>query len=215
MADTVVLAQAVIDAGLARYKDEDETQWADAELLAYLNKAYSFTHQLLIRQHSPLVVTSGDLTVSTGTTSITLATTGNLPNFWGMAPKGVYFAEVGVPLTPISYEDKIREGTTTSDSLPTMYYLTDTEIGLANIPTKTAIAIGTVLYCRYYKANTALSLTTAMPYKNLFNVPMGMFMDSMAFLRKKDSTEELNQIYNILETTVLEIAHVRDAKGVA
>lgn len=204
MADTDVTAQTIIDNSIARAKDEDETQWLDAQLLIFLNKAYDFVHKILIRLESELVKTDGTITMVATTQEYALAT--NLADFWSMSNKGVYFTTF---LSPCTYEDKIRAASATTDVAPLSYYLTDTHLGVVKIPTATSAAAFPTLYCRYYAKNAALVLGSTMPYKNLFNEPMSSFMDNMAVLKSSAPTQEFSAIYNALEESTMEIAKKR------
>lgn len=210
MADTSVTAQAVIDSSIARAKDPNKSQWADAQLLIFLNKAYDYVHKLLIKLQSELVVTSASVNMVATTQEYELAT--SLPDFWGMADNGVFFAGLGIPLDPVAYEDKIRtKSTVTSTSMPapTMYYVTATHLGVIPIPAVASVTSYPALTCRYFKANTALALGTAMPYKNLFNEPIAVFMDHAALIKTSENTGELTALYNALETSTLDIAKRR------
>lgn len=204
MGDTAVTIQTTLDNSIARAKDSDKTQWSDAQLLIFLNKAVDYVHKLLIRIENELVITDGTITMAASTQEYTLA--GTLDDFWAMSTNGVYFTDF---LTPCSYEDKIREGSTTTDVAPTLYYVTDTHLGVVNIPTATSAAAYPTLNCRYFKKNTALALTDNMPYKNLFNEPVSSFVDHVAVLKTTAPTQEFTALYNALEASTLEIAKKR------
>jgi len=204
MADTAVTVQTDIDNSIARAKDVAKTQWADPQLLIFTNKAVDYIYKLLIRIGSELVKTDATIPIVESTQEYLLAT--HLPDFWSMSTKGVYFTDF---LTPCTHEDKIRAGSTTTDVAPTMYYLTDTHLGVVNIPTATSVAAYPTLNCRYYKKNTTLALTDNMPFKNLFNEPISAFVDHIAVLKTTAPTEEFTALYNALEESTLEIARNR------
>lgn len=209
MSDTSVTAQSVIDNSLSRAKDSDKTQWADTELLKFLNKAYDYTQKLLIRIQSELVITTGTVTMSALAQEYTLD--GDLDDFWAMAHHGVYFDGQGDFLVPVPYEDKVRSAGSTTDSAPSSYYLTSTKIGVLDIPTATSTAAYSTLSCRYFKKNSSLSLTTPMPYKNVFNEPMSAFMDNVAIVKTEEAKGEIYAaLYNTLEETTLMIAASRN-----
>jgi len=209
MADTEITAQIVIDDSIARAKDPDKTQWADSELLKFLNKTYVYTNTLLIRLKSELSKTSAPVTMVASTQEYSLAT--NLPDFYAMADRGVYFAASGVPLTPVTVEDKVRCAGATTATMPSGYYVTDSSIGVIDIPTSASVIAYPTLTCKYYKKATPLSLASIMPYKNIFNEPMSAFMDHLAMVRVEDLAEEFTAIYNALEESVLEIVKNRTA----
>jgi len=212
MADTTVTVQTIIANTIARQKDPDKNTWADAELLKYLNKAREFVYNLLILLQSEIGITDGTITMVAVTQEYTLS--GNLDNFWAMQAEGVYFSTVGTPLTPITKADAIRLGTTTTDTPPTMFYLTATKLGVCSIPTTTEVSVDATLHCRHYAYQADLALTDTMPWKNIFNTPISFFVDSMAFIRNEVGSAEVSAIYNTLETTVLKIINIRSGKGV-
>jgi len=204
MTDTAVTAQVTIDNSIARAKDTAKTQWSDAQLLIFMNKAVDSIHKLLIRIQSEIVKTDSTITMVNATQEYALS--GNLDDFWGMSENGVYFTDF---LKPCIYEDKVRSGTETTDTAPVSYYITDTDIGVIPIPTSTSVAAFPTLYCRYFKKNTALSLSSNMPYKNLFNEPISSFMDNMAVLKTTAPTEEYAALFNSLEEATIDIAKNR------
>ena len=198
MAHTTVTAQVVIDAGLARYKDPAETQWADAELLVYLNKGIEYIFKMLIAAKSDLATTVGSVTTS-ATQEFALP-----DDLWGICPAGVSISGgITKPLGVATYEDKIRGGTTATSVDPKLYYLTADKIGLIPIPNATSAAAYTTLSIRYWKKPSALALTGNMPYLNIFNDAIAAFVDAMAFLRNQESAEIVMQIYNTLEQAVM------------
>ena len=201
MADTTVTAQTVIDNSIARAKDPYKTQWTDAQMLIFLNKAYDYTQKILIQAKSELVITSVSIDLS-ATREFSLAT--YLPDFWGMVEHGVYFDDT--PLTPVTVEDAIRYGTITTNTAATGYYVTGTNLGLLETPTDEAVGLFPSLTCRYFKKNAPLALGSAMPYKNLLNEPMSSFMDHLAVLKTTAPTAELTAIYNALESSALTLA---------
>lgn len=208
MADTAVTAQTIIDSSVVRYKDANETQWADAELLAYLNDALEYVHSILIRENSELAVTYDTITIVAGTQEYELS--GNLDNFYAMCPKGVWFSTEPNSLTPVNYEEKIHSGTTTSDLVPVAYYLTATHLGVIPIPTATAVAVSATLHCRFFTMPTELAVDGTMPYKNLFNRAAKRFMESMALIRNENSTAaDVSALYNTLETAAMDIIKKR------
>jgi len=205
MADTTVTAQTVIDNSLTRLKDPKKTQWSDAYLLTRLKKAHAYVQRLLMLNNSELAITSGAITM-TATQEFTLS--GNLDNFWKMIPNGVFFAGE-TPMTQITVEDAKREGTTTTDDAPTCFYLTATALGVVNIPTATSIAAYPTLTCRYFAMETALTLASTMPYKNILNEPMSAFMDHLAIIKTTAPAEEYTAIYNTLEESTFAIIRQR------
>ena len=211
MADTAVSVQTIVDNSICRAKDPNKNTWADAEMLIYTNKARAFIYDLLIKHQSEIGITAGTITM-TATQEYTLS--GNLDDFWVMAAEGVYFDAGEKPLTPVGYTDKTREGATTTDDLPTMFYLTATALGLINIPTATAVAIDNTLNCRYFKYQADLALDDNMPWKNIFNQAISFFMDSIAMIRNEVNSSAVAAIYNELEKNVIEIIKMRSGKGV-
>lgn len=204
MADTTVTAQVVIDNSIARAKDSNKTQWSDDQMLKFLNKGVDYVHRLLIRENSEIAINDGTISLTGGVQEYSLP-----DDLWCIPPNGVYFSAVVKPITPVTYEDKIREGVTTTDSAPESYYITDDKIGLVLTPSGTAAAAYTTLNCRYFKKNTALAFTDNMPYKNLFNEPISMFMDNLALFKAEVPTEEIVSIFNALEAATIEIINQR------
>lgn len=210
MADTTISVQTSIDNSIARAKDPDGKQWNDATMLIFYNKAYDYIHKLLIRIQNELAITDSTITM-TATQEFSLAT--NMPDFWSIVENGVYFTGVSEPLTPVTYENKIRSAgdtTGTAGASPTAYYITDTDIGLIDIPSSQSVTAYPTLSCRYFKKNVPLTLTGDMPYNNVFNEPISSFADSIAVLKTENPTEEFTALYNALEESTLVIAKERD-----
>ena len=207
MTDTTISVQTSINNTIARAKDPDKDQWVDATMLIFYNKAYDYIHKLLIRLQSEIVITDSTITM-TATQEFSLAS--NMADFWSIVENGVYFDGVSKPLTPVTYENKIRAAGDTTDTNPESYYITDTDIGLIDVPTATSIAAYPTLSCRYFKKNTPLTLNGDMPYKNVFNQAISSFADSIAILKTENPTEEYTALYNALEETTLAIAKERD-----
>lgn len=203
MADTNVTAQTIIDNSIVRQKDAQKVDWSDAELLIYLNKARDHIHQILVMQNEEIAANEGTITIVALTQEYDLS--GNLDDFWKMAPNGVWFNGYTSILSPATVEDKIRYGSTTTDTAPDLYYLTSTKLGLIPKPTATSVITYNALKCRYYKKETDLSLSSYMPYKNIFNEAISVFIDSMAMMRLGVDSSEYTAIYNALEKTVFEI----------
>lgn len=212
MADTNVTVQAVVDNSLARQKDSDENTWEDSELLKYINKARTFIYNLLILNQSDIGLSEGTITMVATTQEYDLS--GNLDDFWCMQADGVYFSTIGTPLTPIAKTDAVRLLSATTDTPPTMFYLTGTKLGVANIPTATAVSADATLNCRFYSYQSDLTLTDNMPWKNLFNEAIGFFVDSMAFARNEVDSQVVSSIYNTLEDMAIKIINARSGKGV-
>lgn len=206
MADTTVTAQTLVDNSIARMKDPQKTQWTDATLLVPVNKAVDYIQRILINLNSALAISSDDITIVGGTQEYALS--GNLDNFWRMAENGVYFAGED-PLTPITLEDAKRAGATTTDTAPVAFYLTDAAIGLVYTPTATSASAYPTLTCRYYAQPTALTLTSTMPYKNLFNEPISAFATSIAMFKTDTPQAEYLSVYNALEEMTLGIVRNR------
>ena len=183
------------------------TNWDDDQLLIFMNKAVDFLHKLLIRLQSEIAIT--DATISTVTNTQEYLLSGNMDDFWAMAEHGVYFSGTGTFLTPVTYEDKVRATNETTNTDPESYYVTDTHIGLIDIPTVTSVAAYPTLSCRYFKQNTALGLDDSMPYKNILNEPIGSFMDHLAILKTNAKTSEFTALYNALEESALDIINKR------
>lgn len=215
MADTAVTAQTIIDNCVARKKDVDKTTWGDTELLAYLNKAIDNIGMMLIYLESELAITEVTLTLVAGTGEYTLA--GALDDFWAMAREGVYFITVETPLTPVLYGTKIRDKSTATNEYPTEYYLTSTKIGVVGVPSATAVALGSGeganLHCRYFKKPTTLALASDMPYKNVFNEPASLFVDSIAMLRDELGIEAYQSARVALESLVVKVVRYRNPIG--
>jgi len=213
MADTDVTAQAVIDESLCRLKDPHDSQWEDTELLAYLNKGYNYIHRLMVKAQSE---------IGMSTTEVTMVATQqeySLPDdFHCMAAEGVFFPLVSKPLTPVTFTDKIRETSTEISTSPTMYYLTASNIGLINTPNATSAAAYPTLSLRYFKRVTPLELTGGttvnMPWKNMFNDAMSMFMDTIALMRDDMNSASIAAVYNELEQQAIEVINLRLPIGV-
>lgn len=196
--------QSVIDNSIARGMDPDLTQWDDDRALASLNEAGDYIQKLLIRLQSELVIERENIPMA-ATQEFSLSL---LSGFWAMVDGGVYFSGE-MPLTPITVEDAQREGSATTDVAPTMYYLTSTSIGLANIPTETAVAAYPELTCRYFKAFSSLTLTDEMPFGGLLDKPMAAFMAHVGVMEIQGQTAEVTALYNALEESAMEIVKRR------
>jgi hypothetical protein len=205
MADTDVTAQTLIDNNFARQKDLYKTQWTDAVMLTYVQKGLDYTARLLINMNSDLARSTGTVTLAAGTQEYDLS--GNLDNFWQIVPEGVYLDTK--PLLPMTKDDAIRAGTGTTDDAPEYYYLTGTKIGLVLTPSATSATAYPTLTCRYYAAPVTLTLTTNMPYKNLFNEPISAFASSLALMKTEVPTGELLAVYNALEEATIAIVRKR------
>lgn len=206
MADTDVTAQTVVDNSIARIKDENKTQWTDARMLDLVQKGVDYVHRTLINLNNELAVSTGTITMVASTQEYDLS--GNLDNFWKMAPLGVYFAG-SAPLIQITREDAQRAGSTTTDTAPTAFYLTPTKIGVVYTPTATSVSTYATLNCRYFAMPTTLTPTSNMPYKNLFNEPIGMFATSLAMFKTDSPQAEYLAVYNALEEATLNIVRNR------
>jgi len=207
MADTTVSLQSLINNSISRGKDPGKTQWDDPQLLIFANRAIDYIHKLLIRVQSEIGIEDVTVTMLDGVQEYTLAD--DLPDFWSIAVNGVYFSSVKKPLLPVSYEDKIREGTVETEIDPKSFYITSTHIGVVNIPDDVSVAAYSTLNCRYFKKNTVLTLTNPMPYKNIFNEPISLFMDGLAQIKAKVPTEEYTALFNSLEESALTIINSR------
>jgi hypothetical protein len=207
MTDTSITAQTLIDNSIIRARDLDETneRLTDAQLLIYLNKAREYVHQILIRENSEIAVTTG--TISMVGTQQEYELAGDLPDFWAMVKHGVYFGTTS--LLPMTYEEKIREGTTATDEAPVQYYVTSTHLGVVPVPSVTAATAYPTLYCRYFKYPTPLTLESEMPYKNALNSAMSAFLDSVGALSAEKQTSEFSAMYNSLEEATMEIIRKR------
>jgi hypothetical protein len=209
MVDTIITAQTVVDNSIARIKDPDKTRWSDATMLIPLNKACAYTNILLIRLKSDLAKTTSTIAMVASTQEYSLST--YLPDFYAMSDRGVYYATVGTPLTPVTVEDKIRCAGATTASMPGCYYVTDSDVGLIDIPNATSVAAYPTLTCKYYKKSAPLALGDTMPYKNIFNEPISTFMDHMIMVSAEALSEEYTAIYNTLEESVIDIVKNRTA----
>ena len=208
MVDTAVTAQNMIDASYIRYADPAKTEWADAELLVYLNDGIEYAFQALHKLNSDLIKTVGSITTAATTQEYTLN-----DDFWAMCENGVTLSGgISKALVPGTYDDKTRNGTTTTAADPKVYYLTDTKLGLIPIPTTASAAAYTTISCRYFKKPTAIALGGSLPWRNIFNAPIKAFMCSFALLRNQRSLEAQNLIYNTLEAAVVELATRRTPK---
>ena len=202
-------AQTIIDNSLARQMDSYETQWSDAELLAWLNKGVNYLHQILINNQIDWAVTDKSAAVSTvdGTELYDLET-----DFWGMVEGDSAKGETGVWLdkttsyaflTPCDQRESVKH-TGADEGEPTQYYLTGTQIGLLSVPDDVY-----TLYYRYYTSPVTLALATSMPYSDLFNEPLSSFMSSRALTRNGMMASGEMAIYNELESQALAIARRR------
>jgi len=207
MADTTVTIQTLIDNSVIRYMDAAETEWADPELLEYVLEGIEYAFQMLVKINSDIAKTVDTVTTAGATQEYTLP-----DDFWAMCENGVTLNTVKKALVPGTYDDKIRNGTTTTALDPKVYYLTDTKIGFIPIPTAPSAVIYTTATIRYFMRPDAIVIGGAMPWKNLFNSPIKAFMCSMALLRNQRTVESFNLIYNTLEAAVLEIASKRTPK---
>ena len=216
MADDTVTAQAIVDDCVARRKDTDKTNWSDAELLAYLNKAIDNIGMMLIYLESELAISAATVTLD-GTNQEYTMTDSNLTDFWAMSREGVYFSTVETPLTPKIYGAKIRNKTSTTDVYPTAYYITGSKIGIIPIASATAVALGSgagaSLLCRYFKKPTVLTLASTMPYKNVFNEAASLFIDTLAMLRDDMNMQAYQQARDVLESLVLKVVKYRNPIG--
>jgi hypothetical protein len=202
MADTLVTPQTVIDNSIARAKDSNKTQWTDAQLLKFLNKAYDYVHRLLMVVQSEIAINEGTVTLVADTQEYTLP-----DDFWVMANNGVRLS--GDPLGMVTYEDKVRCGADTTDEAVVGYYLTDDKVGVIPIPTATSVALGATLNLRFFKYQADLVLLGTMPYKNILNEPMATFMDQIALIKTDAPAQEVVTIYNSLEQATLAILQKR------
>jgi hypothetical protein len=207
MTDTSITAQTLINSSIIRARDLDKTndRLTDEQLLIYLNKAREYVHQILIRENSEIAIDTGSISMVGTQQEYELAD--DLPDFWAMSTNGVYFSSS--PLLPMTYEEKIREGTTTADTAPVQYYVTKTHLGVVPIPTVTSATAYPTLYCRYFKYPTPLTLESEMPYKNALNSAMSAFLDSVGALSAEKQTAEFSTMYNTLEDATMQIIRRR------
>lgn len=208
-----ITAQNIIDVSLARARDPHETQWTDAQLLAHLNKGVHYLHSKLIGHQVDWATTKIGIAIPTvdGTELY------NLPSdFWSMHP-GNGINETGVWLNkttsysflaPVDQRESVL-GIGSDEAEPTRYYLTETQIGLLPVPD----AVYTLML-RYYFSPITMTLTTVMPYGNIFNEALSSFMSSRALADAGLIAAGEMSIYNELETTALTIAQRRTPKSV-
>ena len=203
MADTTLTCQSFLATTLSIAKDPNSSEYAYSELLIYLNKGRDHIHKTLISIDSDIVLETGTITLVASTQAYTLP-----DDFWSMRKKGVYYDDVK-PLYRCTHVDVIRNGTDTTDTYVVAYELTDTQIKVVPIPTATSVAVDNTLNLEYYARPANLAISDNMPYKNMFNEPLGFFVDSMARLRLEDTSAGYAEIYNLLEEQTLEIARLR------
>jgi hypothetical protein len=206
MADTIVTAQTVIDNSIARAKDPDKTQWSDAQMLRFLNKARDYVYRLLVATQSELVISSTTIPLVAGTASYTLP-----DDFWGVINNGVYISGVDTPLYPVTQLDFVRAVGDTTDEHPESFFLTSTQIGFLPVPTATAVGLHGTISLRYSRYSAPLALSDSMPWANILTEPMAAFMDHIAFIKSEVPTQELMAIYNALEQATMAMLTRRGA----
>jgi len=206
MADTIVTAQTVIDNSIARAKDPDKTQWSDAQMLRFLNKARDYVYRLLVATQSELVISSTTIPLVAGTASYTLP-----DDFWGVINNGVYISGVDTPLYPVTQLDFVRAVGDTTDEHPESFFLTSTQIGFLPVPTATAVGLHGTISLRYSRYSAPLVLSDSMPWANILTEPMAAFMDHIAFIKSEVPTQELMAIYNALEQATMAMLTRRGA----
>uniref|UniRef100_A0A6M3K2J1 Uncharacterized protein n=1 Tax=viral metagenome TaxID=1070528 RepID=A0A6M3K2J1_9ZZZZ len=189
-------AQNIIDASLARYKDSNEDAWVDDELLAYLNKAVGHAHNVLVRHGSEMAATLTTVTLATGTQEYALPS-----DFLAVVQDGVWLEDYN-PMEPVPYSQKIYQGS--SQATPTRFYLTRDRIGFIPVPSAAA-----TVNEYYYTTPVTLAVGTSMPYDDLLDEPLSTFMSSLAFSRDELDTSLLNETFNTLEKSVLDVVDRR------
>ncbi len=210
MADTAITVQTVIDQSLARAKDTTKTQWTDATLLYWLNKAKNYISDILVNLNSELVISEGAIDLVSDTQEYDLS--GNLDNFIKPKQRGFYFSDEK-PLIQVTTEAKVRNGTSktgTGGAAPTLFYLTGSQVGLVKIPSSQTVAAYPTLNCRYFYRIDDLTLIDDMPWKNIFNDAMSVFMSGIAVLKTTDPKQEYDEFYNALEQQTMNIIKDRD-----
>jgi len=194
-------AQTVIDASIARLKDQRIVQWRDTELLEYLNRGVEHVHSILVAADSDLIVSTKQTALSGATSSNTLET-----DFLALLKDGVVIDDV--PLEPCSFSEYILNAGATGT--PKKFYLENTKIYF--VP---ALNGSYTLDVYYYPQHTTLALGTTMPYNSFFDVPLSVFMTAMAFLRADRPKAELDQIYVSLGEAVMDVLRKRAPDNVA
>lgn len=196
--------QNVIDSSIARYQDPDKTLWADAELLAYANKAVAYLNQLLIQRNDPIGLSSIAITTSDGTETYALPS-GFIAMYPGKSSdqSGMWIDDNF--LWPVRETEKVNYSDDEGGE-PKYYYIIDGYIGLLPVPDDEY----QVNY-RYFATQNALELSTpsTMPWGGVFDEAISMFMTSLANARGEMDVSMITQVYAELERSALSVVSLR------
>ena len=142
-------------------------QWDYSETLSYVNKWMEFVHQILAEHESDLVKTgSGYLATSEGTElySLSANSMGDLLFPATVWRSGVSDLELVPEWGRMEHVIADEQGSSPYGQ-PDSYYIEGDYIGLLPLPDST----GYTVKLKYIPDYTALTATSTMPYRNLFN----------------------------------------------
>lgn len=196
--------QNVIDASIARYIDPDKTTWADTELLAYTQKAYDYTNQQLILRNDPIALSSFTVSITDGTELYPFPDSLFLAMYGGakVGESGVWITDKF--LIPCRETERVSYANS-GEAEPDKYYLTNDYIGFLPVPDTSY-----TVTCRYFARPSTLTVSSVMPYNNLFNEAISAFVTSMANARLQQDISGITDLYNELEKKALGVASVRN-----
>ena len=158
----------IIDWANYELRNTGKKQYADAEMIVYVNKALELLYSLLVDDESPLVRTgSGTITLEAGTNEYSLSDN-SMGDLW--IPHRVWTSGSDpLDLVPeeevVDYRETEEDGDTNARTEPQEFYLLADKVGFLPYPDDEYI-----YNFLYYPNYTAVAdRDDVIPYKNLFN----------------------------------------------
>lgn len=147
----------------------DARQFVDNELLRYINKSLNIIYSMLVDLESDLVLTGSETFNTVAGTETYDRATASMDDLWAMNKIWVSTYE---PMEQVEeaerydYVNQEEDGNTGGRSIPEKYYFAGDNIGLLPIPD----AIYTVRATYYPDFTPLSSITSTIPFKNIFNL---------------------------------------------
>lgn len=105
-------------------------------------------------------------------------------------------------LGPVSPSEKAVRGV--SEDEPTQFYIDDEKIGFIPIP-ETSYTVNV----RHYLKSTTLTVSSSMPYGDMFDTPIAKFMDAVCAARNQMTPDLWLSLYNSLGEEVMKVLSKR------
>lgn len=179
------LVSALITSIRYYLKDTSTTNpnWADAEILEYINQAQDILFQRLAANKSDIGIQATTRTLSAGTENYAVPT-----SFW--EHKTLFITGEADILKQVDHEYILRYNERFSDNqdVPTCFSIFNDYFYLRPTPDS-----GYTLNIYFYKQPTALTTSSNMPFKEIYNQAIKQYAVSKCFLRDEFNIDRENQ----------------------